>query len=119
MFHFLRVTMLWWVIAPYLLTGIGAASNQAVLIANHDKFPVLLNEKARAHFEPDENGLIDKEHCVMTPQTHLNALADVFDLHDGWYSIGDFLLMLGDWLGTFCFFVWVALVLQKLKAAAK
>lgn len=111
----LRGTMLWVVLLPYAATGIGAASNQLVLIANHDKFPVLLNERARARFEPDANGLIDNRgHCVMTKATHLNALADIFDL-DGWYSIGDFLLMIGDWLRGFCIFVWMALVINKLR----
>lgn len=104
---------------PYLVFGVGAGSNQLVLIANHDKFPVMLNEAGRVHFNPDANGLLDKTHCVMTPDTHLNALADIFDLHDGWYSIGDFLLMLSDWLSGFCVFVWIALVIQKLRATTK
>jgi Family of unknown function (DUF5317) len=106
--------MLWVLLLPYALTGVGAASNQLVLIANHDKFPVMMNEAARAHFEPDANGLIDKEHCVMTDKTHFNALADIFDLHDGWYSIGDFMLMLADWLSGFCVYVWIALVVKSL-----
>lgn len=112
--RFLSTTALWIVLLPYLFTGVGAASNQLVLIANHDKFPVMLNEKVRAGFEPDANGLIDKAHCVMTKDTHLNFLADIFDLHDGWYSIGDFLLMIGDWLMGWCIYVWMALVIKSL-----
>ena len=109
--------MLWVLLAPYAVSYMGFASNQLVLIANHDKFPVLLNEKARTSFNPDANGLIDERHCVMTKQTHLNALADIFDLHTAWYSVGDGLLFTGEWLESFCFFVWVALVIQKLRMA--
>jgi hypothetical protein len=112
--HFLRVTMLWVLLLPYAFIFVGAASNQLVIIANHDKFPVMMNEAARAHFEPDANGLIDKEHCVMTDKTHLNALADIFDFGDGWYSIGDELIDFGVWLNGFCIYVWIALVVKSL-----
>lgn len=113
--------MLWVLLLPYLVFGVGAASNQLVLIANHDKFPVMLNEAGRVRFKPDANGLIDQRHCVMTHETHLNALADIFDFQVGWYSIGDFLLMLSDWLSGFCIYVWMALVVKSLlqKATAK
>jgi hypothetical protein len=116
MVRFLRVTLLWVLLLPPTATFLGAASNQLVLIANHDKFPVMLNETSRAGFEPDANGMIDREHCVMTSETHLNFLADIFDFKDGLYSIGDLLLMLGEWLGAFCPFVWVALVIERLNA---
>lgn len=103
----------------------GAASNQAVLNANHDKFPVEVNtfkeeimvykmqqewKDATADIENAPSlpeGMIDDTHCIMTEYTHLNWLADVFDLKDGIYSIGDFLLMLGGYLWTFAPFVWV------------
>ena len=49
----------------------------------------------------------------MTDQTHLNFLADVFDMHDGIYSIGDFVLMLGEWMYGFCPLVFAALVFKK------
>lgn len=110
----LGVTMLWVLILPYVLIGTGAASNQLVLIANHDKFPVMLNEAARAGFKPDENGLIDKEHCVMTEATHLNVLADIFDFHSGWFSVGDGLVILGEWLNSFTLYVWIALAVKSL-----
>ena len=94
----------------------GAACNQLVLIANHDKFPVMLNEAKRVKLTPDANGQIDEVHCVMTSTTHLNFLADIFDFHDSISSAGDGLLELGEWLNTFCIFVWAALVIQKLRA---
>lgn len=109
-----RVSMLWVLIAPYPVMFVGAASNQLVLVANHDKFPVMFNERVRVKAKPDVNGMIDNTHCVMTKQTHLNVLADIIDLHTGWYSIGDLFLMLGDWLSSFCSYVWLGLVLQKL-----
>jgi len=49
----------------------------------------------------------------MTSKTHLNALADVFDL-GSIYSIGDFTLYLGEWLMGFTPFVWGYAVIKKL-----
>ena len=128
----LRSALLWVLLAPYLLTGIGAASNQLVLIANHDKFPVMVNQKKLNQLmgseddpfsiieqvrhtpnAPDADGMIDDVHCVMTDDTHLNLLADVFDMHSAIYSIGDFLLMAGDWGSQFCPYIFVAFVFKK------
>jgi len=75
--------------------GLGTASNQAVKIANHDKFPVLDNGY---HYQVNDDGMMDDEHCVMTSETRLNALADIFDFEGKTLSIGDMLLNLGDWL---------------------
>jgi hypothetical protein len=130
-----RSSLLWILLAPYGIFGLGAASNQAVLIANHDKFPVMLNArkldkilnpKIDADLEkilgikivekpapkPDPDGMLDDVHCVMTKDTHLNALADVFDL-GGIYSIGDFILYIGEWMQTWVPFVWASLIIGK------
>lgn len=48
---FLKKNHVWLILAPVLLTILGAASNQAVLIANHGKFPVMLNEKQESVLE--------------------------------------------------------------------
>ena len=133
MFAFLKKTSLYILAIPVLFTFLGAASNQVVLIANHDSFPVMLNDKKLAEmtehekqsveiklnqpnpaFEQDGVVMIDEVHCVMTSHTHLNALADVFDLKDAIYSIGDFLLMMGEWFGVFAPFVYVFDVTRKL-----
>lgn len=113
---FFRVTMLWIMLLPWGAAGLGTASNQLVLIANGDQFPVLANPVHKSHWAPDSNGMIDDDHCVMTKSTHLNALADIIDLKDGMYSIGDLLVMLGEWLDTFCAIVWLTLVIRKLCA---
>ena len=132
--QFLSKTFLYVLLAPWAVLGTGIASNQAVLIANHDRFPVMLNavklgdmlgqseplaiptppfvSPAPKVALPDD--MIDEVHCVMTDETHLNFLADVFDLKDATYSIGDFAIMMGEWLNTFVPFVWVALVIRKL-----
>jgi hypothetical protein len=112
--RFLRVTMLWILLAPAAIGFIGAASNQAVLIANHDKFPVLMNNFRG--FEVGPEGMLDNIHCVMTNETRLNFLADIFDLKSNSYSVGDLLLILGEWMWTFCPFVWAALVARRLLA---
>lgn len=134
MFNFLRKTSLYILAVPVLFTLLGAASNQVVLIANHDSFPVMLNDKKLQEMtEPEEkptniqfakpmpafeaNGtvMLDDVHCVMTHKTHLNALADIFDMKDAIYSIGDFSLMLGDWFWAFAPFVFVFDVVRKLQ----
>jgi hypothetical protein len=133
---FMRASCLSILIFPYIIFGLGVLSNQAVLWANHDKFPVMLNARkldkimnqdALADIEAifgikpkapiaktaDPDGMIDDVHCVMTSKTHLNALADVFDL-GSIYSIGDFTLYLGEWLMGFTPFVWGYAVIKKL-----
>ena len=61
----------------------------------------------------DGTVMLDDVHCVMTHKTHLNALADIFDLGTI-YSIGDFGLILGGWLWSFAPFVFVFDVTRKL-----
>lgn len=113
---------------PIFLVFLGAALNQAVIAANHDKFPVMLNERRAAKFiekhkecfldlvcvevPATDDGMIDDVHCLMTPSTHLNFLADWIDLHDGMYSPGDLLLMLGDYLFDYAPLVWALLMIQ-------
>jgi hypothetical protein len=102
----LSFTRLWILTVPLTLTLVGAGMNQAVLIANHDKFPVMLNERKTDHIEPDEWGIIDNnDHCIMTSKTHLNFLADYLDF-GSIYSPGDLLLILADYLSPFAPFVW-------------
>jgi len=131
--QFLKKTALWILAIPLALSLMGAASNQLVLIVNHDKFPVEVNTlkeevmvykmesdwkaaTAEAGVDlPVPEGMIDDVHCVMTHDTHLNYLADIFDLHDGIYSIGDFGLRLGEWLMTFAPFVWAFEVINRLR----
>src|SRR5271166_714269 len=102
---FLRTTMLWILLLPVATIVTGAASNQAVLIANGDKFPVMVNpvkldyfgkehanDEAKAkpspHQEepkritrlvtlPDGTVMIDDVHCWMSKKTHLNFMADI------------------------------------------
>jgi hypothetical protein len=133
MFSFLRRTSLYLLAIPVLFTFLGAASNQVVLIANHDTFPVMVNAKKLQEmtepreqkainfnkpipaFETGDTVMLDDVHCNMTSETHLNFLADVFDMHDAIYSIGDFMLMLGEWLGSFTFAIFVFDVVRKLR----
>lgn len=110
---FFTKTVVWLVALPYALILLGAASNQLVLIANGGKFPVLLNEIVAARFSAD--GMIDKEHCVMTNQTRLNALADIFNFGDI-ESVGDLSIDLGAFLQPFTFGAWLAVVIRKLNS---
>jgi hypothetical protein len=134
MFKFLRKTALWILLAPAAIWGAGLASNQLVLNANHDTFPVKVNTfkaqafrveaEAQVTAENDQSdnenlvlpeGYIDETHIIMTDQTHLNFLADVFDMKTSTYSIGDFLLMFGEWLFTYTPFLWAFIVIRKLQ----
>ena len=135
--QFLRNSFVWFLLAPWIVSSVGAASNQIVLIANHDTFPVMVNpvklSQIRAPREQDDlvtsifgkprpaprvtvedENMIDSVHCVMTNDTRLNFLADIFDLKEAIYSVGDFGLMLGDWMWTFMPFVWATLILKKI-----
>jgi hypothetical protein len=115
----------------------GIASNQLVLIANQDTFPVMLNAKKTAEYlkveekvatkekNPDnwkmpalvknDAVMIDDVHCIMTSHTRLNFLADIFDFKTAIYSVGDGLIELGEWLFGFCPFIWLFDVARKLK----
>jgi hypothetical protein len=122
---FARASFLWLLLLPFALQYGGAASNQLVLIANHDTFPVMVNQiklqsvLANDPKAPEEtplpDGMLDDVHCVMTSDTHLNFLADIFDLHDATYSIGDFLLIAGEQSEQACIFLWIVLALYKEK----
>jgi len=133
MFNFLKKTSLYILAIPVLFTFLGAASNQLVLIENHDTFPVMVNDRKLADMadhdkksveikfnqpnpaeKQDGTVYLDDVHVEMTSHTHLNFLADVFDLKDGIYSIGDFLLMLGEWLSAFAPFLFVFDTTRKL-----
>lgn len=122
MSRFIRSSFLWVLLLPLGLTVFGAASNQLVLWANNDTFPVKVNPvKAQKFTGPDivqlDDGtiMLDDEHCVMSSKTHLNILADNWDFKDeGIESIGDLLIELGGWLWTFCPFVWGFAILWRI-----
>lgn len=109
--QFFLKTYLWLALLPSVLVFIGAASNQAVMIANGGKFPVQLNELVA----DGRTGMIDALHCVMTNETHLNALADIFNLRVAIESIGDLAIESGEFLRPFCYGAWLALVFRKLR----
>jgi hypothetical protein len=120
---FFRTTALWILLLPIVCSFTGASSNQLVLWANNDTFPVKIN-LAKLHkwiggdvvVLPDGTQMMDETHCVMTSKTHLNILADNWDFHNSIESIGDLLLELGEWL-SFMPFVWVFVVIDKLRRA--
>ena len=139
MLNFLRKTALWIVLAPVAIFGLGLASNQAVLVANHDKFPVMWNsykaaslslaiEKATKSDDEDVaeqagfdlealvvDGYLDDTHVLMTSKTRLNFLADWIDLKSATYSIGDFLIDAGEWGMNYCPWIWTFVAIQRLR----
>ena len=130
MFKFIRKTLLYVVLAPFAVMGLGAACNQAVLVANNDTFPVRINPVKLYDWSNKgakikiiapipgvyPNGIAfvnDNMHIVMTPYTKLNWLADNFDFHTRILSVGDFLIMLGEYLNGFACWVWAGALLRK------
>lgn len=126
MFKFLRKSLLYIVLAPYAVFGIGAACNQVVLVANNDTFPVRMNPIKAAKWHPNATTLapstryphgvemLDDTHCAMTEYTHFNWLADNFYFHDsGIISIGDMFISIGGWGMEFTPFVWFGAFLRK------
>ena len=109
--------MLWLVLLPTVLSFAGAVSNQLVLYANNDKFPVMVNQRHLNRFVEDgadADGMMDDVHCVMTHQTHLNFLADIFDFHSNIKSIGDLLMDWSNDYGVLAYVIWVTLACKKL-----
>lgn len=102
---------------PYGLSYLGAALNQLVIIANHGKFPVMINPAFDSLLRgPDgpgilADGMIDEVHCVMSASTHLNYLADIFNFHHGILSIGDLLIDAGNNIEPYCLGFFLCLVL--------
>lgn len=119
MFKFLRKTSLYILAVPALFFVLGMACNQAVLIANHDTFPVLENEykvgTSKNITLSDGTVLTDPTHSVMTSRTRLNFLADVVDLGEGIWSIGDGFLALSQWSWQFAPYLYVFSVTNKLR----
>lgn len=149
MFKLIKKVPYWYIIAiPLLSMLLGAASNQAVLMANGDKFPVFWNNEKihvscqtpepkavpdflssllpsilapqpapKANPDPDlcQNGgkFLDNEHVIMDKGSHLKALADIFDIGSGAYSIGDGLLAFGEWVWEWAGIAWLALIIRK------
>lgn len=129
----LRKFPYWYLIViPALLYGLGIASNQAVLISNHEKFPVMMNAVMIAKdcdssdYKPEElepipevacikgGEMIDLKHSIMGPNSHLKVLSDIFLVGGRSLSIGDMLLDLGEWLFRFSSVLWLALTVRKL-----
>ena len=126
----LAATFLWVLALPVGLIILGAASNQVAMISNGGSMPVLVNATRLARFEherrmeeikakvdgtdlpPLADGMLDARHSVMTPETHLKVLCDLFDA-DGIESIGDFAIELGMWLWIFFPYVWGTLICLK------
>ena len=123
MFDFLRKTSLHILAIPLLFIILGTVSNQAVLWANHDTFPVMANDFKAVQMLGGESPvvlkdgttLLDDTHSLMTSKSHLNWLADVFDFKDEIESIGDIMIDFGGFMWTFAPYVWGFAVIRKLK----
>jgi len=133
MFKWLRKTALWIIGVPIMTLYLGAGLNQVVLYANHDRFPVTINDarlfeyklelkeaaeegddRAAIRLEELQHGYLDDEHVIATSETKLNWLADWIDLHGDIYSPGDVVLYLGDTGMTYSPFFWAAVVIGRL-----
>lgn len=119
MFKLLARTRLWIPAIPFALIFFGAAANQAVFIANHDTFPVMMNLRSEIRTAtppvlPGAPEMVDDNHAVMSNTSRLRFLADIFDFGDGRYSVGDLLIEAGEWLRPFLLFLWVFWAASKI-----
>ena len=112
---------LYMIALPFAICYTGAAMNQAVLIANGGKFPVMVNDRLsgtsreitdRIIMSVDRWGFIDNVHCLMTNSTRLNWLADYLILGGRAYSPGDVLISIGLSLQWPLIFSWGALTIS-------
>jgi hypothetical protein len=64
----------------------------------------------------EAEGMLDEVHCIMTSKTHLNLLADIFNLGgDGSvYSIGDGFMYAAEDSRDYLFLIYLVLVSSKL-----
>ncbi len=109
-----------------------------MLVANHDKFPVMYNsfkvaeyatrlekiaqgkdkkkaEAALLYLEALSHGYLDSTHVLMTPETHLNFLADWIDLRQETDSPGDLMIDLGNTGMDYSPFIWAVVAVGKLR----
>lgn len=107
---------------PTLCIVFGAGLNQIVLIANHDKFPVMVNhDKTVTEDSPEglnPGDMMDHDHVVMSDTDHFRFLSDIFDL-GSIYSVGDGFIELGEYLSSFAWFVWIYAICRKIQDDAK
>jgi hypothetical protein len=137
-----KIPYLWVIAIPVLSIFLGTASNQAVLIANWGKFPVMVNDREKAklqarsqnddddqaiHFSlrdtsvtmkpgqiDDQGQFIDDTHTVMGHNSRLKFLADYINLRIAIFSPGDGFILLGQWLMQFAPIAWLTLIIRKL-----
>jgi hypothetical protein len=95
-----------------------------------DLISILIGHKAPAATKPADvvnsipakdsdlcqNGgkFLDDTHVIMSRDSKLKWLSDVWDLNDATYSIGDLAIMSGEWILRWAQFAWLVLVLRKL-----
>lgn len=104
----------WMLVLPSAVYYSGFFMNQAVLVANSGKFPVLISDRQAKVWEFDNEGMKDNAHCRMTRETRLNWLADWVNLQKVVYSPGDILLSLGALMNQFAGVIWATLAIKDL-----
>ena len=62
-----------------------------------------------------QNGgkFLDDEHVIMSKDSHLKILSDIFDFSAHTYSIGDFLIYFGEWMWKWAGIAWIVLLIRK------
>ena|SRR5690348_12120841 len=119
-----RFPYFWLLISPFALYALGVFLNVIVISANHGMMPVAMQtaygEALQRAGALDSSGILDASHKVMQAKDHLKILADWIQIpHDGTYSIGDELMMLGDNIQKYFLGAWLALVARDHKTKAR
>jgi hypothetical protein len=118
-----RLFPYWQLLAiPVVLFAIGFTCNMTALIVNGGRMPVLVTQGELFQGAAIDwtkqvlyDGIVylDPVHTVMRKGDHLKFLCDIFNLHDGTYSIGDGFAISADWLWDKFSIAWLALVIRK------
>jgi Family of unknown function (DUF5317) len=105
-----KIPYAWIPVAPFMLFAAGFALNALVLTVNGNQMPVFTSDNVCSLFFMVHDFL----HTCMTPNTHLNFLADWIVLDHGAHiaSPGDLLLWASDWLRGPAVGAWFALVIK-------
>jgi hypothetical protein len=77
--------------------------------------PSILKPQPAKDADLCQNGgiFLDDTHVIMTKDSKLKFLADIWDFHEVTYSIGDFFLMFAEWMLSWAPLAWLVLVIRK------
>lgn len=115
----IRIPYWYWIAIPYGMLYFGIGLNQLALVANHNQMPVDLPASLWGVCVDPINAFgeaMDTIHSCMTKDAHLKFLCDWIVIGnpnpDYIMSPGDLFIFAYEWLVSFVWYVWAALVVK-------